>query len=319
MRTERQRVQVRGLMARYVLPVFGDEAVSAITPATIADLLRPIWRTKPETALRARIRCEAIFAWAKAKGWREGDNPAAWNDNLKPLLGRQRPSRERRSHHKALHWRDVPGFMRRLEAETSTSALALRWAILTAARTGEVLGATWAEVDMQAPGGPVWIVPADRMKMGVEHRVPLSPGAWAVLDAARALRREDAPGGGFLFPGAAGSRGGRVAGGRAGAIPGGLSQMALLTLLRRMGVAGTCTTHGFRSAFRTWAAECTATPYAVAEKALAHAVGDETSQAYDRGDLLEKRRHLMNQWSDYCAKALAAMVALRPAADAANA
>lgn len=314
MRTERQRVQARGLMARHVLPGIGDKPVAAITPAAMADLLRPIWRTKPETALRARIRCEAVFAWAKAKGWREGANPAAWNDNLKPLLGRQRPAHEQRSHHKALHWRDVPAFMRRLEAETSTSSLALRWLILTAARTGEVLGATWMEIDFDARGGPVWIVPADRMKMGVEHRVPLSPAALVVLEAARALDREgeDTPGRRFLFPGGAGSRGGRVAGGREGAAPGGLSQMALLGLLRRMDAAGTCTAHGFRAAFRTWAAECTATPYAVAEKALAHRVGDETVQAYDRGDLLEKRRALMVAWADYCGRAPAEVVTLRP-------
>src|SRR3712207_2573631 len=141
-------------MARHVFPVIGDMPVSAVTTADMLRVLGPIWRQKPETALRARIRCEAVFAWAKGHGWRQGENPAVWKDNLAPLLGRQGEVARVR-HHKALDWREVPAFMRRLEAETSTSALALRWAILTAARTGEVLGATWAEIDLAAPGGPV--------------------------------------------------------------------------------------------------------------------------------------------------------------------
>jgi integrase len=284
-----------------VLPTIGDMPVSAITAADMLRVLRPIWRKKPETALRARIRCEAVFGWAKGHGWRQGENPAVWKDNLAPLLGRQGEAARVR-HHKALDWREVPAFMRRLEAETSTSALALRWAVLTAARTGEALGATWAEIDLAAPGGPVWIVPAERMKMGVEHRVPLSREALSVLEAARPLARDQAPTG-FLFPGAAGSRGGRVAGGRPGATPGGLSNMALLALLRRMKVSGEMTVHGFRSAFRDWVAECTSTPEAVAEAALAHAVGNEVQRAYQRGDLLKKRRRLMQAWADYCAKA----------------
>jgi integrase len=309
MKTERQRVQAKGLMARHVFPAIGDMAVGEITPADMLRVLQPIWRAKPETALRVRIRCEAVLAWAKAHGWRQGDNPAEWKDNLAPLLGRQGDA-AKAEHHAAMDWRDLPAFMRRLEAETSTSALALRWSILNAARTNETLGATWAEIDMAAPGGPLWIIPAARMKMGVEHRVPLSPGALAVLDAARKLHGEDAAPAGFIFPGGAGSRGGRVAGGRPDAAKGGLSNMALLALLRRMKLAGECTPHGFRSTFRDWVNECTATPWAVAEKSLAHAVGDETERAYSRSDFMEKRRALMAAWSDYCAKAPAEVVAL---------
>lgn len=163
---------------------------------------------------------------------------------------------------------------------------------------------------MEGPGGPVWTVPASRMKMKVEHRVPLSSAAVAVLEAVRALRTHGGETPAFLFPGKAGARGGAVAGGRADAVAGGLSNMALLTLLRRMGVASQCTVHGFRSSFRTWVEECTATPTAVAEVALAHAVGDATQRSYQRGDLLEKRRAVMTAWAEYCGKPAGEVVAL---------
>jgi integrase len=317
MRTERQRVLVKGLMGRYVLPSIGDKQVGTIGTKDVAAILRPIWRTKAETALRVRIRCEAVLAWAKAHGWREGDNPAAWKGNLEPLLGRQGDV-ARAKHHAALPWQDVPAFMRRLEAEAGMSALALRFLIVTAARTGEVLGATWDEIDIGASGGPLWVVPASRMKMGVEHRVPLSGAALAVLEAVKDRRQEDAPGGGFLFPGAAGSRGGRIAGGREGAVGGGLSNMALLALLRRLDVAGNVTAHGFRSSFRDWAEECSSAPVAVIEQSLAHAVGSDVERAYRRTDLLEKRRVLMAQWAEHCQREPASVVPLRQvvAADA---
>lgn len=299
MRTERQRRLARALMANHVLPHIGALPVATITTADMKRVLEPIWRTLPETALRARIRCEAVFAWAKAEGWRTGDNPALWKDNLAPLLGKQGEV-ARVAHHKALPWQDVPAFMTRLENEASVTALALRFIILTAARTNEAIGATWAEVQRDAPGGPVWVVPAERMKMGVEHRVPLAPAALAVLDAAAALRPDGARPGDAIFPGGAGGRGGLVAGGRAGATAGGLSQMALLALLRRLKVADRATVHGFRSSFRDWVAECTATPEAVAEAALAHAVGNEVQRAYQRSDLLERRRALMATWATFC-------------------
>ncbi|MBU8545776.1 MULTISPECIES: tyrosine-type recombinase/integrase [Roseomonadaceae] len=300
MRTERQRKLTKALIVNHVTPAIGHVPVAEVATADMLRVLQPIWRKKPETALRVRIRCEAVLAWAKASGWRQGENPAIWKDNLAPLLGRQGEVARVR-HHRALHWRDVPAFMARLANEESVSAMALRWVILTAARTSEAIGATWDEIDLKAPGGPIWTVLASRMKMGAEHRVPLSTAALAVLEAARPLRTagEDEPA--LLFPGRAGSRGGAVAGGRADAVQGGLSNMALLLLLRRMGVAGYCTVHGFRSSFRDWTAECTATPEAVAEAALAHAVGNQVQRAYQRGDLLEKRRVLMATWASFLA------------------
>jgi integrase len=180
------------------------------------------------------------------------------------------------------------------------TSLALRFCVLTAARTGEVLGATWNEIRSDGANGPVWVVPPDRMKMRLEHRVPLSSAALAVLGLVEPLRRPDSPGSGFLFPGGAGQRGGLVAGGRRGAIPGGLSNMALLIRLRDMGMAERTTVHGLRSSFRDWTAECTATPEAVAEAALAHTVGSAVRRAYQRSDMLEQRRALMESWGAFC-------------------
>ena len=312
MRTERQRKLARAMMENHVLPRIGAIPVADVTTADMLLVLQPLWRKRPETALRVRIRCDGVFAWAKANGWRSGDNPAAWKDNLAPLLGRHGDV-ARVKHHAALHWRKLPSFMRRLELESSMSSLALRWAIHTAARTAEVIGATWAEIDMQAEGGPVWIIPAARMKMGAEHRVPLSAPALAVLEAVEPFRDDDTPHGGFLFPGGAGSRGGAVAGGRAGAEGGGLSNMAMLQLLRSMGMASECTVHGFRSTFRDWVEETTGTPHAVAEAALAHAVGNEVTRSYQRGDLLEKRRVLMRAWGEYCERAPASVASIETA------
>jgi integrase len=299
MRTERQRVQARQLMARHVLPKIGDKPVHAVTTADMVEILRPIWRSKAETALRVRIRCEAVLAWATASGWREGKNPAVWRDNLQPLLGAQGEA-ARVEHRKSLNWRALPAFMRRLEAENAVSALAMRWTIATAARTIETIGARWDEIDFEAPGGPVWIVPAGRMKEGDEHRVPLNSIALDVLEAARKLR-EKVGNGVYLFPGGAGSRGGRVLGGRPGALPGGLSNMAMLALLRRMGVSGSACTHGFRASLKTWSQDATTTSHFVSEAALAHKNGEKNERAYGRSDFFEQRRILMQKWADYLA------------------
>jgi hypothetical protein len=165
MRTDRQRVQARGLVALHVLPVIGIKPVGDLTTSDMLRVLRPIWRTKPETAARVRYRCEAVLAWAKAAGWRSGPNPAVWKENLAPLLGSHGDA-ARVQHHKAMDWRKVPAFVRMLEGDrASMSALALRWVILTASRTSEALGATWDEIDLNAPGGAVWTIPALRMKM----------------------------------------------------------------------------------------------------------------------------------------------------------
>ncbi|MGG5818727.1 tyrosine-type recombinase/integrase [Falsiroseomonas sp. HW251] len=308
MRTERQRVQAKQLMARHVFPSIGNKPVNAVTTADMMEVLQPIWRTKPETALRARIRCEAVFAWAIAHGWREGRNPAVWSHNLKPLLGEQGEAANVK-HRNSLRWSELPTFMRRLESENCVSALAMRWTVATAARTIETIGAMWDEVHLDAPGGPVWVVPAWRMKEGSEHRVPLNSVALSVLEEARKIRGTlGNPV--FLFPGAAGSRGGRLLGGRLQAIPGGMSNMAMLGLLRRMGASVDATTHGFRATFKTWCQETRAAPDAVVEKALAHAVGDEVVRAYGRSDFFDMRRILMQRWAEFLTSAPATVTDL---------
>jgi integrase len=184
-------------------------------------------------------------------------------------------------HHAALPWQDVGAFMVALARQAGVGALALRFAILTAARTGEVIGATWREIDLT---GKLWTVSASRMKAGREHRVPLSGAAMALLATVAKLRKMDDPAA-PVFPGAAGAKE--------------LSNMAMLATLRRMG-RGDLTAHGFRSTFRDWVAETTAYPTEVAEMALAHAVGDKVEAAYRRGDLFEKRQRLMDDWAAFC-------------------
>jgi integrase len=249
--------------------------VDAITTAHVLSVLTPIWAKTPETATRVRGRIEAVLNAAKAKGYRTGENPAAWRGHLDHLL----PARKAlsRGHHKALAFHDLPAFMAELRSRDAVAALALEFTILTAARSGEALGARKSEIDRKAA---VWIVPAERMKAGKEHRVPLSGAALAVLDKAAELS-----GGELVFPGSTGKR------------P--LSAMAMAMLLRRMEVP--VTVHGFRSTFRDWAGELTAFPRELAEAALAHTVGDKVEQAYRRGDALEKRRKLMEAWANYCA------------------
>lgn len=210
---------------------------------------------------------------AKAKGLRTGENPARWKGHLDLLL--PRPSKIVRKHHEAMAWADVPAFMERLENLGSVSALALQFAILTAARSGEVLGARWCEFDLEAG---IWKVPAERMKARVQHRVPLSRQAQRIVEGVRELDPF------YLFP---------------GTMPGkSLSNMAMEMLLRRLKL--TVTVHGFRPAFRDWVGDETDYPREVAEAALAHKVGDEVERAYRRGDALEKRRSLMQAWSDFC-------------------
>jgi integrase len=264
----------------YAYPTMGALSVSAIGIADVLEVLKPIWATKPETAARVRGRIEVVLSFAKVRGWRSGENPALWKGNLDHLLPARNKVR-RVKHHAAMTYRDVPAFLTALADQPGVSPQALRFVILTAARTGEALGARWAEVD-----AAVWTVLAERMKAGREHRVPLSGPA---LDILRELPRE----GEYVFPG---MRHGRP-----------LSQMALLMLLRRMGVEG-ATVHGFRSAFRDWAAEQTGFLREVIEAALAHANGDKVEAAYLRTDHFEKRRLLMAAWGDFCTGAAAANV-----------
>ena len=221
----------------------------------------------------------AAVSAAKARGLRSGDNPALWRGHLDVLLPR-RPKLAR-GHHKAKPYADVPALMERLARLTGISTLALRFTILTAARSGEVLGATWGEIDLEVG---VWTVPAERMKMRREHRVPLSPAALAILAEVAPLRPADDDGSAFVFPG---QKRGRP-----------LSVMSLTMVMRRLNADATV--HGFRSAFRDWCAEETNHPREVAEQALAHVVGDATERAYRRGDALAKRRALMQDWAGFC-------------------
>ena len=271
-RNAKHRAQWTSSLDTYARPVFGSLPVASIDTGLVMKAIEPIWKTKPETASRLRGRIEAVLSWAKARGYREEDNPARWRGHLDQLLPPRSKVRKVK-HHTALAYAQVPAFMARLRDEAGMAALALRFAILTAARTGEVIGATWDEIDL---GAGVWTVPAGRMKGGREHRVPLT-------DAAIELLRATA-GTGYLFHG-----------GRVGAP---LSNMAMLSLLRRMNSAAT--THGFRSSFRDWVGDKTNFPGELAELALAHKVGDATEQAYRRGDGFEKRRRMMDAWARFC-------------------
>lgn len=251
--------------------------VDAIRTDDVLAVLQPIWSTKQETASKLRGRIEAVLDAAKARGLRSGDNPAAWRGNLKSLLSARR--KLQRGHHKAMSYADVPAFVARLRRLSSVSARATEFAVATAARSAEVLGARWEEIDLDAG---TWTVPASRMKGGKrEHRKPLSPHAMLVLRAMEAVRHSD-----FVFPGAKADK------------P--LSGMALEMTLRRLKVDAT--PHGFRSSFKDWAAEETSFPNIVSEMQLAHDIGNEVERAYRRGDLFDKRRALMNEWSTFCTR-----------------
>jgi integrase len=249
--------------------------VNAITTEHILAVLKPLWERVPETASRLRGRIEVVLDAAKAKGLRTGENPARWRGNLNHLL----PKRQKltRGHHKALPYRDVPAFIARLRESGSMAALCLEFTILTAARSGEALGARWDEINLDRR---LWTMPASRMKGGRPHEVPLAERAVAIINTMRLIGRE----GEYVF---AGQRPGRH-----------LSGMAMEMVMRRMKVPATV--HGFRSAFRDWAAEETDFPSEVVEMALAHTIRNAVERAYRRGNLLEKRRALMDAWARYC-------------------
>ncbi len=279
-RNPKHAAQWGATIETYANPVFGDLPVGDVETAHVLAAVEPIWLTKPETASRLRGRIERILDFAKTRGWRAGENPAAWKGHLALTLPARSKVRKV-EHHAALPWRDIGDFMPTLKEQTGIGARALRFAILTAARSGEVRGARWSEIDMTAA---TWVVPAERMKGGREHRIPLSEPALDVLREmvqARLSRDPDA----LVFPGRDAGR------------P--LSDMSLTAVLRRVG-RGELTAHGFRSSFRDWAAETTAYPTELVEMALAHAVGNKVEAAYRRGDLFEKRRRLMDDWATYC-------------------
>jgi integrase len=263
----------------YAEPTLGHLPVAAITTEAVLKVLQPIWSTKNETAGRLRGRIETILDWATVHKYRTGENPARWRGHLKIILPSPTKLKKVR-HHPALPFTEIGAFMVELRKREGISAAALEFTILTAARTNEVLGARWEEIDLKQK---TWTVPGERMKGGKEHRVPLSAPALAVVEKMRGLGLTGA----FVFP--------NIGRGRP------LSNMALLKTLERMGRPD-LTTHGFRSTFRDWAAECTNFQNEVVEKSLAHAISDKVEAAYRRGDLLEKRRRLMDAWAEYCAK-----------------
>lgn len=267
--------QWENTLSTYAYPFIGDKPVSAVTTDDVLTILKPIWASKNETASRVRNRIELIIAAAKARKRFEGENPAQWKGHLDKLLAKRKQVAQV-EHHAALPYSQLPTFFRSLETAEGMAAQALQFTILTACRTSEVLNAQWSEMDLASA---LWTIPASRMKARREHKVPLSDAAVAVLE--RVARVQDNP---FVFPG---MKEGRP-----------LSNLAMLMLLRRMDL-GHLTVHGFRSSFRDWAAEETAFPNMVAEMALAHTVGSAVEAAYRRGDLLEKRRAMMQAWADY--------------------
>lgn len=283
-KTAKQAAVWKGRLTRHAFPVIGDKRVRDVTVEAVMRILTPIWTTKPETASRVRLYIEKILDYARASDMREGDNPAEWKGNLEFRLAARKGKRAA-GHHKALPYNDVPKFMRALAEQPSVAAQCMRLTILTAARTGEAIGARWNEFDLEEA---LWTIPAARMKMARDHRVPLSKQAVELLETLPRI-------GAHVFPG----------NGRAAVQPDGpasLSTGAMLMLLRRMGWADRTTTHGFRSAFKTWASERTAYADEISEAALAHAKGDKLAAAYNRGDVLEKRRRLMQDWANYCEK-----------------
>jgi integrase len=265
-----------GTLGAYVYPVFGALPVQAIDTALVTKAIEPIWPEKPETASRVRGRIEAILDWATARGYRAGENPARWRGHLDKLLPKKSKVR-RVEHHAALPYIEIGNFLAELRQQKGLPACALEFAILTAARTSEAIGARWDEFDLAER---LWTVPGERMKAGKEHRVPLSDAAVAILEDLQKARRGD-----YVFPG---DRVGRP-----------ISNMAMTMTLRRM-KRSDLTVHGFRSSFRDWAAESTGFPAEVAEMALAHTVAGVVERAYRRGDLFRKRRQLMDAWARHC-------------------
>lgn len=272
-RNEKHVKQWRSTLTLYCKP-FWNKPVDAVTTNDVVGVLKDPWRRVPETGSRLRGRIEKVLDAAKARGFRSGENPATWRGHLDNLL----PKRQRltRGHHRALPYDQVPALNVRLKGLGSMSALCLEFTILTAARSGEAMGASWDEFDLEKG---VWTVPKERMKSGREHRVPLSRRALEIIRALEGHRQSA-----LVFPG---QKVGRP-----------LSPMALEMLLRRLKVDATV--HGFRSSFRDWAAERSSAPREVAEAALAHVLENRVEAAYRRSDLFEKRRVLMQHWQDHC-------------------
>jgi integrase len=261
-------------LERYAYPVFGDVAVQAVDVALVMRALEPVWNGKPETANRVRGRTEAILDWAAARGHREGDNPARWRGHLENLLPARRRVRQV-VHHPALPYAEIGSFMAALRAQDGVGDRALEFLILTATRSSETLDARWSEISLPER---MWVIPPVRTKGGKEHRVPLSDAAMAIVEAVRRSRSSDR-----VFSG----------------VRGALGSQALAQALHR--IRRDITVHGFRSSFRSWAADHRV-PHEIAEMALGHAIAAAVVRAYQRSDLLEQRRRLMDAWARYCAK-----------------
>jgi integrase len=274
-RGPRQEQQWRQSLASYAYPILGKLPAMAIDTPLVMRVLEPMWQTKTETASRLRARIEAVLDWTTSRGLRQGENPARWRGHLENLLAR-RSKVQRVEHHAALPYAEIGALVTDLRRQEGTAHRALEFAILTATRTGEVLGARWSELDL---AGRVWTIAGERMKGGKEHRVPLSDAALAVIEAMAAIRVNE-----YVFPGRNGA----------------LGHNAMLRVLAALGRAD-ISVHGFRSSFRDWAAEATAYPNEVVEMALAHTIKNQAEAAYRRGDLLDKRRALMRDWAQRCA------------------
>lgn len=258
----------------YAFPIIGNLSVKDVDQEGVMRVLEPIWQLKTETASRLRGRLQSILDWSKVRGYRSGDNPAAWKGHLDKLL--PAPGKVAKvEHHRALDFQKMADFMTQLRQQKGISAKALEFTILCAARSGEVRGATWSEVDLNEM---VWTVPAERMKAGKEHRVPLSETALNLLKCLPRIVGTE-----HVFPGRAGKA---------------LSDASLNKVLKDMGIDAV--PHGFRSSFRDWAGESTEFPREIVEQALAHEIGNATERAYRRGDSLTKRKSLMNAWAEHC-------------------
>lgn len=302
-RNAKHGAQWLATLEAYAFPIIGDAPVAQIGTADVLRVLRPIWERIPETASRVRQRVEAVLDAAKVKGWRSGENPAQWKGHLAGELPSPRKVK-RVQHRSALPWEQMGAFMSALGERDGVASLALRFTILTAARTGEVRGMRWREVDLD---NDVWVVPADRMKAARTHRVPLSTAALAVLSKARPLTTT---GDDLVFPSVRKN------------VP--LSDMALSEVVRRMNEGAAAgaprpwrdaegraiVPHGFRSTFRDWAGETRPEGREVVERALAHTIRDKAEAAYARSDLLEKRRPLMEAWGLHCIRQQGAVVTL---------
>jgi integrase len=285
-RNEKHAAQWTATLEAYAYPKIGNLPVRDIDVGHVLKVLEQrcddldgkptLWAGKTETASRVRGRIEAILDWAKVRKYRAGENPARWRGNLEHSLPK-RAKVQRVRHHAALPYEAIGSFMAELRDQEGIGARALEFLILTATRTSETVGARWDEIDMDKG---LWTIPAERIKAGKEHRVPLSTPALGILKEMAKLKESE-----FVFPG--GKRGRP------------LSTNAFLAMLKRMG-RDDLTAHGFRSTFRDWAAERTNYPRDVAEMALAHAIGDKVEAAYRRGDLFEKRKRMMEDWAKFC-------------------